>query len=597
VITTVMLFPIQGLVQKWLIRRLDRCDPSGHDDGLMAELNPVALPTLSTLVGATVFSTTFLINRVHRERGRAIDRALELQGEFAGARRKAEPVDVDWFDGQQEAIEETLDDQLALLALGMNAILAGAVVALVVAFGRDAGTQWLEPQGWGLIAFAASAVLIFLVGTVDVLRVQSDLRRRLSETAAGQCAIAEARVRRLAGREGGSRKEFAAARKAAADAVRASNGSYAPAWAMLGYVELASLAEPSEPDHLLRAGTAFDRAIKVGPETAPVWAARAVVFEEFGDFDSAAGAWIGALELYSKASETDVRPESIVSDGRTRERVTGRTLGGTYGWLFRPGHPETLAAALKRLPSLGAHTFFTAELLARAADRYPDRAELAATGLREWLDRLIAEPAGWRVAELQARQLARTTDAGAVNRMVGDYLSQDGPVARQQAEENDRERRMGEALAEATARQAELEAELKEKASRIIEDFERQREEQRAFIQEAQEKSDRIKRVRRGEATEEDLAWRERVIEEVIDKARATDTEQLVAEAQADARKARERHAEFEERARIWDEQREQMRADLERRLRLRAGRATREDLAWLQQQRLATAPPETPPS
>ena len=294
-----------------------------------------------------------------------------------------------------------------------------------------------------------------------------------------------------------------------------------------------------------------------------------------------------ALELYSKASETDIRPDAgVVSDSRTRERITGQAPGGAYGWLFRPGRPETLAQALKRLPSLGAHAFFTAGLLAEASAKYPNGAELAATGLRDWLDKLIAEPAGWRVAKMQARQLARTTDAAAVSEMLTDYLSQDGPVAREQAKEEDRDRRIAEALTELAARQADL----KEEGARISEDHRQRQEEQLALMREAEE---RFERIRLGEATEEDLAWQEQITDEVL----ALDPQELLAEAEADLTKTRERRAAFEERMRVRDVELERMRADIERQLRLRTGRATVEDLAWLQQERLATAPTEKQPS
>jgi hypothetical protein len=78
----------------------------------MGQLDPVAVSTLGSLVSATVFATTFLTTRVHRERGRAIDRALKIDEAVSEAARKRQPVDADWFDEQGEVLDETLNDRL-----------------------------------------------------------------------------------------------------------------------------------------------------------------------------------------------------------------------------------------------------------------------------------------------------------------------------------------------------------------------------------------------------------------------------------------------------------------------------------------------------
>jgi hypothetical protein len=123
----------------------------------MHALKPVALPSIATLVSATVFSTAFLTTRVHRERGRAIDCALKLDELLARSREEKKPLDADWFDEQRETLEATLRDRLDFLVLGMNVALAAATVTLGVAFGRDANTDWTTAQGWGLLAFMNSA--------------------------------------------------------------------------------------------------------------------------------------------------------------------------------------------------------------------------------------------------------------------------------------------------------------------------------------------------------------------------------------------------------------------------------------------------------
>jgi len=103
----------------------------------MVSLDSATLPTLAMLVGAAVFSTTFLTTRVHRERaGRAIDRALKLDELIAEAREEERPLDGDWFDEQREALEATLRDRVGLSCSLMNTALAAATVTLAIAFER-----------------------------------------------------------------------------------------------------------------------------------------------------------------------------------------------------------------------------------------------------------------------------------------------------------------------------------------------------------------------------------------------------------------------------------------------------------------------------
>jgi hypothetical protein len=185
-------------------------------ESVMAILNAAALPALGTLVGAAVFSTSFLSARVHRERTRALDRALEIDELVAARRADAELVgrftgiDPQTIDDQRAALEESLDDRLALLVLGMNVLIAIAAAGLAVLFGHQAGLTFTDffrdPSGWALLAAGATALLVVGVGAFDVLAVRRQLRARLSDTVLGQTAAAgQALLRALKSQRASSR--------------------------------------------------------------------------------------------------------------------------------------------------------------------------------------------------------------------------------------------------------------------------------------------------------------------------------------------------------------------------------------------------------
>lgn len=539
---------------------------------MIAELDPAALPALATLVTATVFSTTFLTTRVHRERGRATDRALKLDELIASSRREGKPLDADWFEDQQLTLEETLHDKLALLVIGMNTALATAVVTLAVAFGLSAGTDWGRPQGWALLAFAGTAVLVLLVGAVDVLSVRSDVRRRLGDTPMGQVVLADRMFRRLTTRRSARPEELGAARVAAVAAVRASHGLFGQAWAVLGEIELVNLRRPSEPDHLLRAGRAFDRAIEVGPATSGMWAARAFVHEQFGEFEKATVAWLRALELYSGAAIAELRPDDpSIEDVRSLARVAAEDKGA-YGWRFRPGRPETFANALEQLPALDLRARATGELLARAAVTHSDVADVAVRGLREWLDQVVVGPGGWLLAQQFANQLATGTDAPAVRSFLTEYQADKGPIGLARAAEQERHDRAKAEFEEFQQRSAERQREME----RILRESEREQEESAAEWEVAEQ---RRKRIERGEGTDEDRAWEEQTIEEAL----AITPEQSArerADAEAEWKRFQSERAAFEVKMRIQDAELARLRQEMDRRARMAAGRATAEDMA-----------------
>ena len=129
----------------------------------MAALSQSALPALAALVNATVFSSGFLSTRVHRERGRALDRVLAIderlgedQVESSSRVDRNQPrrlgIPLHLLDEQREVIRQTREDRLVFGVAAMNVGLALAVCLLAYEFGRDAQLppgKWLSsPEGW-----------------------------------------------------------------------------------------------------------------------------------------------------------------------------------------------------------------------------------------------------------------------------------------------------------------------------------------------------------------------------------------------------------------------------------------------------------------
>jgi hypothetical protein len=271
-----------------------------------------------------------------------------------------------------------------------------------------------------------------------------------------------------------------------------------------------------------------------------------------------------------------------VSSARGRERTRGGAPGGAYGWKFRPRRPSTLAHALDALPLLDERTLLTAELLAEATGPYPEESNAAVAALGRWLDGLTAHR-GWRVAKHQADQLMARRPAPPVHQVMADALAAEGSIGRARAIEAMKDRRFAEELAEYGRRSAEREREMEQ----ILEQWSREREEAAAQFAEHAERSARIER---GEASEEDLAWQQRIIEEAL----ASDPEQLereLAEFEAESQAFKAEHRAFDEKMRREAAESRQRRAHLERLRRLSSGRATEEDLAWDRERLLAHEP------
>ncbi|XVV08584.1 hypothetical protein ACQP2X_27475 [Actinoplanes sp. CA-131856] len=528
----------------------------------MEPLSPVAMPTLSTLVAATVFSTTFLTTRVHRETGRAVDRALVLDELLATARRDGKPLDTDWFDEQRTVCESSRYDRLATLVLAMNVVLGLAAAGLAVAFGLEAETEWDTPQGWALITLGGVALLALVVGAVDVLRVRRVLVRRLAETTTGQLAVAERAVRRLVAGRRRDRRRRSRARVATARAVHTSRGLYGPAHAWRARVELLSLADPTAPDHLLRAGRWLDLAIAAGPPSAPILAARAHVHEEFGadhlaegdparaaaEFELAAKAWCQCAELHFLT-----RAERC-GEEKTRDRTSGDG-GGVDGWLHRPRRPEPLAAALDRLPVGSGPALTTARLLAQAAAEHPDRGDVAVRALGGWLHRLLRD-FGEVATQLAGREILESTTYEPARDLVRQVRAEVEEQTRRAREELDR---------------------LYESAAR------RQRELDRMIARDRERDETR---------SAEELAWQERTIAEAVgsrpdpvgsvDKVGSADPGARAdpADRDRDGQKMREARERAEDSRRRVQERGREVAAAAHRLQRRRAGRATEADLA-----------------
>ncbi|WP_097328356.1 hypothetical protein [Paractinoplanes atraurantiacus] len=515
----------------------------------MEPLSPVAMPTLSTLVAATVFSTTFLTTRVHRENERAVDHALALDALLATARRDQKPLDAEWFDEQRTVFQGARHDRLADLVLGLNVVIASAAAGLAVAFGVESATDWGSPQGWALVALGGVAVLVLGVGGVDVLRARRVLARRLSETTMGQLAVSERAVRRLAAGKSFDRRRLARARAATARAVHTSRGLYGPAHAWRAEVELLALAHPTAPDHLVKAGRWLDRAIAAGPPTAAVLAAKAYVHEEFGAGHLAEGDTGGAAAAFELAAEAWCQSAEL--HFRASERMTGER-GDVYDRQHRPRRPETLAAALDRLPIGTGPALITARLLAQAAAEHPDRGDVAVRALGGWLHRLLRD-FGEMPTQLAGRQILDSTTYEPARELVEQVRAEVEEQTRRAREELDR-------LYESAAqRQRELD--------RMIA-HDRERDETRSA-----EELARQSRLERGVGSPEDLAWQEQTIAEIT-------SPRTLADVERDSQEMREAKKQAEAGRRRVQERGREVAAAAHRLQRRQAGRATEADLA-----------------
>lgn len=403
----------------------------------MVSIAPEVAQTLTALSTATVFSVGFLSARVHRERGRAIDRVLKLDDQIASAVRDNKPLDADWFDDQVEALEWSLKDRLDWPVLGLNLALGFGVIGLAVGFGLTGDVSWSGSQGVLLVAFAVSAFAVITIGTLDVMLARRDVKRHYEATTVGQMNLADSLLRRAAKRPGPTSKQLKQLSDTAESAVRSGHGLYGPAWAMLGYAHLLSMERPSSrrPD-LLSAEQALERAIELGPETAPMRAALARVYEWRGDNKLAAANWVRASWIYHEAVRPLAYLDQTATPRRARERARGSSplREGPYSWRFMPETPFTLSLALDQLPPRRSVAGFTAQKIVTQSSSFPQSdKERIKESLIRWLESWI-QPGIWEAAENMAAWLLTLQGSPEVLAAIEEFRSAErGPIGQAKA--------------------------------------------------------------------------------------------------------------------------------------------------------------------
>jgi hypothetical protein len=404
---------------------------------VVAALVTAALPTLAMLVSAAVFSTTFLTGRVHRERGRALDRALDIDDRLAEVRRRSRtdrdvialgPEDL---SEQATVLRRTLADKLDLVVLVMNAVIVLGVIALAVLFGVDGHVALSEPDGWALIAFPTTAALVVGVGAFDVLNARRQLRQRVSDTVLGRTALAGDALRRAARAKSIRMKAILLieARQHGRQALRLSGGIVSLPEAMLAYVDLleAQEVEPADRAAYLyaRASEGLKRAIEQGPPTASMWAAWSFAAERLGHADMAVRGWRKAAAIATRELSAETISRATDGGDESAANFTWRDADDdASSWFFAPS-ASVLAAALEVLPATEPSAWFTAATMAARGEG----AEVAAA-IATILDRLLAEEQDWRIAAqlaLGIKSAARKGSEPAAT--VERYLAHDGPIA------------------------------------------------------------------------------------------------------------------------------------------------------------------------
>ncbi|MEP7369824.1 MAG: hypothetical protein ABI662_09230 [Dermatophilaceae bacterium] len=541
----------------------------------MASMAPEAAQTLGALTTATVFSAGFLSTRVHRERGRAIDRVTKLDEQVATAIRGKEPLDANWFDGQVEALNWSLRDGLDRLVLGLNIALGVGVIGLAGAAGVTGEVAWGASQGVLLIAYAVTAFAVITIGTLDVVLARREVKRRYGTTAVGQMNQADS-LMPIAIRHPTSKKSKQL-RDTGELAVRYSHGLYGPAWAILGYAHLLSMTTPGYGvPHLLFAERALERAVGLGPETAPMRAALAAVYEVRGDYERAAANWVRALWIYHEAVRPLAYADESVAPRPVQLRASGfgrlpqegvPSLEGPYSWRFAPGMPLTLSLALDQLPPYRSAALLTAEMVMRKSSSFPDSNETVIESLVRWLECWM-QPEVWQLADARATALLKIEGAPEVLAAIAKFRSPEGQIgqARQSAEsaQSARDAKVAEILERSHSNQEKMGyiiQNMKGSEARILED------------------EDRIKRLGAGQGTAEDLEWEQRAIDEALKEA----TPEEIARQRADIERQQQRMAKQKatgKRKRMDDEEWSRTKANLHRSSRLSQGLATEEDLA-----------------
>jgi hypothetical protein len=399
----------------------------------MAPIAPEVAQTMTALITATVFSAGFLSTRVHRERGRAIDRATKLDEQVASGVRDNKSLDADWFDGQVEALDWSLKDRLDRLVLGLNIALGLGVIGLAIGTGLTSNVTWSGSQGILLLAYAVTALAVITIGTLDVMLARRGVKRHYESTAVGQMNHADSLITRAAKRP--TAKKLKQLRETSESAVRYSYGLYGPAWALLGYAQLLRLTKP-EPrhPHLLFAEHTLKRAVELGPETAPMRAALARVYELRQDYVRAAANWIRALWIYHEAVRPLAYSDKTVTSRKVRERASGRSpilqkgvpsSRGPYAWRFTPQLPMTLSLALDQLPPYRSAAGLTAQTIVKQSSIYPQDSKRAIQSLWAWLEHWIQSDV-WSWAYIMATRLLKIEGSPEIRAAIEKFLSAEG---------------------------------------------------------------------------------------------------------------------------------------------------------------------------
>jgi hypothetical protein len=495
----------------------------------MADLSSTSVATLTTLVTATVFSTTFLSGRVHQEQQRALDRALKLGDSLAERIEHADASDATelssrvasgWLDQQAAVLESDLADRFPLVLVAVNIVLAVAIATLAVVFGSQADISvWpltAQPAAWALIGYVGTAVLVVGVGTADVLVSRRGVRDQFEQTPIGLMLLAQRASRRAARSKRRRGPALDEALQFAEDAVAATAGRVAQAWATLGYVHLLRLALPRPPPPtLLHADECMRKAIDIGPPTAPMWAAWAVVAEGWDDDEQAVDRWLAALSVlaenfgkpyewalafggspeYAKLSSSSGELRSPQSK-EERQRSAGSTESTVYSWLVRPTRITTLTGGLDKLDPADPRTIFAAQWLAIAAGRDPANLPVVEEALVRVFQRLGTSPDAFEPTLALATALRGKQIRPEIRRLAQGFLDRalQAPFERLALVFEDSNRRRAESEAKMDA--------LNQKSNRKIDELRKRAEDSEA----------RRRRVEAGLDTPEDRAALDRLL-------------------------------------------------------------------------------------
>lgn len=439
----------------------------------MAQLVPSALPTLGTVLSAAVFSTTFLSGRVHRERGRALDRAHEIDDRLLRNDRDSGSIEGSTLDEQYEALRGALRDRFVLPLVALNVLLMVAAVGLSLSFAAQAGELNLHiletADGWSLSVLLFTVTVVVTVGVVDIVATRHELNRRIDNTVVGQLATAHRLIIHLKklDRLSKQRKELQRATEYAERAVVTSRGKVTQAWATLGYAQLLSArAADADSDTFesrkmgQEAEANLRRAADESPNDLTIALALVAAISEYNALESmkeAEDIWLHALDQLSQAYFESPTIQ------RLRERKMMITAAGSLdmyrGFVLVSNSELLYVKIVNRLPNDDWRVWFAlreiARLLSRKSNRKPWDADFVVTHTRAFLDEQLrrAQEGPWSPFIDNTLQELKSLGSSVIElqALVEEYTRADGPVelARKAHErsfqaERERHRRLSE---------------------------------------------------------------------------------------------------------------------------------------------------------